>query len=267
MSIGQSNVNDVIGTDVYGSDGDKIGQVGQVFLDDVTGRPEWVTVMTGLFGTKQSFIPVAQSQFSGDELRVPYDKDVVKDAPRVDVEKGHLSREEEAELYRHYGLDYFEQDSDSGLPDGPDRDEAGVVGHDTSGPTTDEAMTRSEEQLKVGTQTQETGRARLRKHVVTEQQTVTVPVTREEVTIEREPITDANRDEAMAGPDISEEEHEVVLHEERPVVEKEAVPVERVKLDKETVTDQEQVTETVRKEQIETDGVEGLDPSSNSGRR
>lgn len=195
MSIGQSNVNDVIGTDVYGSDGDKIGQVGQVFLDDVTGRPEWVTVMTGLFGTKQSFIPVAQSQFSGDELRVPYDKDVVKDAPRVDVEKGHLSREEEAELHRHYGLDYFEQDSDSGLPDGPDRDEA------------------------------------------------------------------------MAGPDISEEEHEVVLHEERPVVEKEAVPVERVKLDKETVTDQEQVTETVRKEQIETDGVEGLDPSSNSGRR
>ncbi len=115
-------------------------------------------------------------------------------------------------------------------------------------------MTRSEEQLKVGTEQVETGRARLRKHVVTEQQTVTVPVSREEVRVEREPITDANRDQAVAGPDISEEEHEIVLTEERPVVHKEAVPVERVRLGKETVTDQHEVSEEVRKEHIETEG-------------
>ncbi|MFC7490359.1 MULTISPECIES: DUF2382 domain-containing protein [unclassified Knoellia] len=264
MSIDQNNINDVIGRDVHGSDGEKIGQVGQVYLDDETGKPEWVTVMTGMFGTKESFVPVAQAQFSDDGLRVPYDKGTVKDAPRVDADQGHLSQDEEAELYRHYGLDYSGDRSDSGLPDrndggrGTDVDE--TVGHDTSGPTTDDAMTRSEEQLKVGTEKRETGRARLRKHVVTEEQTVTVPVTREEVTIEREPITDANRDEAMAGPDISEEEHEVVLTEERPVVEKETVAVERVKLGKETVTDQEQVSESVRKEQIDTDGVEGDTP-------
>ena len=141
--------------------------------------------------------------------------------------------------------------AESGFASG---DEAGTVGHDTSGPTTDNAMTRSEEQLHVGTETRESGRARLRKYVVTEQETVTVPVQREEVRIEREPITDANRGEALDGPAISEEEHEVVLHEERPVVEKEAVPVERVRLDKETVTEQQQVTEEVRKEQIDTDG-------------
>jgi uncharacterized protein (TIGR02271 family) len=117
-------------------------------------------------------------------------------------------------------------------------------------------MTRSEERLNVGTQSQETGRARLRKYVTTEQQTVNVPVTREEVRIEREPITEGNVGDAMSGPDISEEEHEVTLHEERPVVEKEAVPVERVRLSKEQVTDQESVTDEVRKEQIETDGVD-----------
>lgn len=276
MSIDENNINDVLGQDVFGSDGNKIGEVGQVYLDDVTGTPEWVTVITGMFGTKESFVPVAQSQFSDDGLRVPYDKDTVKDAPRVDAEQGHLSQEEEAELYRHYGLDYSEDESDSGLPDTDQRDlgqvstsgqsdtdsrdfdAAGTVGHDTSGPTTDDAMTRSEEQLKVGTQTREAGRARLRKHIVTEEQTITVPVSREEVTIEREPITDANRDEAMAGPEISEEEHEVVLYEERPVVEKEVVAVERVKLGKQTVTDQEQVTESVRKEQIDTEGVEDV---------
>ena len=117
-------------------------------------------------------------------------------------------------------------------------------------------MTRSEEHLEVGTQKREAGRARLRKHVVTEQETVTVPVTREEVTLEREPITDANIDAATDGPAISEEEHEVVLTEERPVVQKETVPVERVRLGKETVTEQAQVTEDVRKERIEADGVD-----------
>ena len=128
------------------------------------------------------------------------------------------------------------------------------VGRDTSGPTTDNAMTRSEERLNVGTRKEEAGRARLRKYVVTENVTETVPVSREEVRIEREPITDANVGKAMDGPAISEEEHEVTLHAERPVVEKEAVPVERVRLDKDTVTDQETVNEGVRKEQIDVDG-------------
>ena len=185
---------------------------------------------------------------------------------------GQLSQDEEAELYRHYGLDYSEHRSDSGLPAGErDRDSDGVdddvpntaVGRDTSGPTTDDAMTRSEEKLQVGTQTREAGRARLRKHVTTEQQTVTVPVRREEVRVEREPITDANLDAATSGPAISEEEHEVTLREEEHevtlreeevVVDKRAVPKERVRLDTETVTDERQVSEEVRKEQIEVDG-------------
>ncbi len=83
---------------------------------------------------------------------------------------------------------------------------------------------------------------------------MTVPVTREEVRLEREPITEANRGQALDGPDISEEEHEVVLNKEQVVVQKEAVPVERVKLGKETVTEEQQVSEQVRKEEIEADG-------------
>jgi uncharacterized protein (TIGR02271 family) len=128
-----------------------------------------------------------------------------------------------------------------------------VVGHDTSGPTTDEAMTRSEEQLRVGTQQVEAGRARLRKYVVTENVTQTVPVSHEEVRIEREPITEGNAPAAHDGPAISEEEHEVVLHAEQPVVQKEAVPVERVRLGTETVREEQTVSDEVRKEQIETD--------------
>jgi len=136
------------------------------------------------------------------------------------------------------------------------RDMTGTVGHDTSGPTTDDAMTRSEERLNVGTRTEEIGRARLRKYVVTENVTQTVPVSHEEVRVEREPITDANVGAAMDGPAISEEEHEVTLRAERPVVEKEAVPVERVRLNTETVTDEAQVNEELRKEQIDVDGAD-----------
>ncbi len=117
-------------------------------------------------------------------------------------------------------------------------------------------MTRSEEQLKVGTESRESGKARLRKYVVTENVTQTVPVSREEVRVEREPITDANRDQATSGADITEEEHEVILHEEKPVVDKETVPVERIRMDTETVTGEERVSEDVRKEQVEADGTD-----------
>jgi uncharacterized protein (TIGR02271 family) len=186
---------------------------------------------------------------------VPYEKQQVKDAPRVDTDQ-HLSEAEEQELWRHYGLDY-----DSGYTDTADRDgddiydqaQDSAVGRDTSGPTTDDAMTRSEEELEVGTAQRERGRARLRKYVTTETQQVTVPVQREEVRVEREPVTDANLDAATSGPELTESEHEVVLHEERPVVDKEVVPRERVRLDTDTVTEERQVGEEVRKEQIEVD--------------
>jgi uncharacterized protein (TIGR02271 family) len=138
--------------------------------------------------------------------------------------------------------------------DAVDRDvvDRDAVGHDTSGPTTDSSMTRSEERLNVGTQTRETSRARLRKYVVTENVTQTIPVSHEEVRLEREPITDDNVGAANAGPAISEEEHEVVLHEERPVVDKEVVATERVRLNTETVTDEATVNEEVQKEEIDT---------------
>ena len=286
--ISEQQIQQVIGTTAYDTDGDKIGKVSEVYLDDETGRPEWATVHTGLFGTKETFLPLAQADLSGDQLRFPYDKAKVKDAPKVDAD-GHLSPQEEQELYRYYGLGTGTTTTTdtttttgtagmagtagtagtagmagvAGTAGRTDRDgdgradhtgEAGVVGRDVSGPTTDDAMTRSEERLNVGTRTEEAGRARLRKYVVSENVTETVPVSREEVRVEREPITDANVGNAMDGPAISEEEHEVTLHAERPVVEKEAVPVERVRLDKETVTDQERVSEDVHKEKIEVDG-------------
>jgi uncharacterized protein (TIGR02271 family) len=283
--ITQQDITALIGSNAVDNDGDKLGKVGQVYLDDQTGSPEWATVSTGLFGNKETFVPLADATVADGTLRVPYEKAKVKDAPRVDADQGHLSPAEEEELYRYYGIGTgtagrtdtdttrtagfadTDRTRDAGYTDtdrtrdvgrtDTDTNRHGTVGHDTSGPTTDDAMTRSEEQLRVGTQTVEAGRARLRKFVVTENVTTTVPVSHEEVRIEREPITDGNVGDALDGPAISEEEHEVVLHAERPVVAKEAVPVERVRLDTETVTEQETVSDTVRKEQIDsdTDGV------------
>jgi uncharacterized protein (TIGR02271 family) len=243
-------------------DGDRIGTIDAIYVDDQTGEPEWALVNTGLFGTKSTFVPLTQASDRNGDVQVPYQKQLVKDAPRIDPDQ-HLSEAEEQQLWRHYGLD-----DDSGSTAGlADRDRDGVyddvqnsaVGRDVSGPTTDDAMTRSEEELAVGTQTRERGRARLRKHVTTQEQQVTVPVRREEVRVEREPITDANLDAATSGPEISEEEHEVTLREEEVVVDKRAVPKERVRLDTETVTEERQVSEEVRKEQIEIDGDQSTD--------
>jgi uncharacterized protein (TIGR02271 family) len=280
-------INDVQtwrGRDAVDSDGDKVGKIEDIYLDRQSGEPEWAAVKTGLFGTKVSFVPLQGASAAGEEVRLGFDKATIKDAPNVEAD-GELSPEEERRLYDHYGRgDYAEWDDSSedrsegvlgrdervrrgdedvrGFTGGDDDRDRETVGRDpTTGfaggarrPETDDAMTRSEEELRVGTEKRETGRARLRKFVVTENVETTVPVQREEVRLEREPITDANRDAAMSGGDITEEEHEVTLHAEEPVVQKDVVPKERVRMDTDVFTDERQISEEVRKERIEPEG-------------
>jgi uncharacterized protein (TIGR02271 family) len=252
-----SDPNTMTGAPVMGGNGEKLGKVDAIYFDNDTDKPEWAAVKSGLFGSHVSLVPLTQGTWNNGTLTVPFDKQALQTAPHHDPDAA-LSPADEDDLYRHYGMTGGQTTPTTGAPTSnrgrTDRvDEAGIVGHDTSGPTTDNAMTRSEEQLRVGTDTREAGRARLRKHVVTEHQQATVPVSHEEVTLEREPMTDANRGDAYDGPAISEEEHEVTLHAERPVVGTEAVAVERVKVGKETVTETETVGGEVRKEQIELD--------------
>ena len=261
--IDNAQVSNIIGSDVVDTSGNKVGTAGRVYLDDASGQPAWVTVKTGLFGTSESFVPLDRASMAGDGLQIPYGKDQVKDAPRVD-DDGQITPEQEAELYRYYGLAHG--DAAAQATGTADDIRTGTTGYDTSGPTTDDAMTRSEERLHVGTEKIQAGRARLRKYVVTEHQQVNVPVTREEVRVEREPISEGNYDQAMAGPELSEEEHEVVLSEERPVVTTEAVPVERVRLSKEQVQEQETVSADVRKEVIDTDLDAGTTTRGTTGR-
>jgi len=311
MPITENDLTGLRDGNVISSSGDKIGSIGQIYLDDQTGEPTFVTANTGLFGMKHSLVPLQGARVQDGDLIVDYDKDTVKDAPRID-DDGSLSPEEEDQLYSYYGLGgagttqgydstgydagtttdagttadagyagagtttdagyagtstdtgYAETTtgagtSDVGYADTTDAgtaaryDEGADRARDVDASTDDDAMTLSEERLTVDTQAREAGRARLRKYVVTENVTQTVPVQREEVRLEREPITDANAGDATSGPDFTESEHEVTLREERPVVEKEAVPVERVRLATDTVTDEATVSEEVRKEAIDSD--------------
>jgi uncharacterized protein (TIGR02271 family) len=217
---------------------------------------------------KENFVPLGDATLSGGTLSVPYDKEKIKNSPGVDADDDRITPDEEAELYRYYGLPYQPWTGRAGPEDVRDVRTGGQVRETertgerwTGEPAeqrtrerTDDAMTRSEERLEVGTQRQEAGRVRLRKYVVTEEEQQAVPVRRERVRVEREPITESNVDAARSGPDISEAEAEVTLHEERPVVEKRVEPVERVRLAKDEVTTEETVSEPVRKERIETEG-------------
>ena len=227
----------LIGRTAVDPSGAKIGTISDVYVADDSGRPEWLAVNTGMFGSKVSFVPLAGAEAAGDEVVLGYDKAQVKDAPKAEAD-GHLSTDEEAELYTHYGR---------GVTGQSDR------GRDKRGPATDDAMTRSEEELDVNTRSREAGRARLRKWIETEDVNITVPVQREKARLVTEPITDANRDKAMSGGDLTTEDHEVVLTEEVVDVDKRVVPKERVRLETETETDEVAVDETVRKERIEMD--------------
>lgn len=267
--------SDLRGRDVYGSDGEKIGTIGQMYASDPSGGPTWASVKTGLFGLRESMVPLSGASMRGDGLQVAFDKATVKDAPNVDHDVDEpMDTDQVRELYRYYNLGWDEQSTNQyaqGYTAGAEHSrgayETGAgrtadTGYNESGYNqtgyqegqyNEGAMTRSEERLNVDTRTEQTGSARLRKYIVTENVQTTVPVQREEVQLQREPITDTNRDAAYSGPDLTESEHEVTLHAERPVVEKETVPVERVSLGKQTVTDNETVAGDVSKEQIEAD--------------
>jgi uncharacterized protein (TIGR02271 family) len=230
--LSRDQTDRLAGGTVYGPGGEPLGAVARVFLDDRTGTPEWVTLGTA---TGETFVPLAQAQPHADGVTVPYDRAILAGAPPVRAEAGHLSEQEEAELYRYYGLT------------------AGGAGGPVTGQAPGEGMIRSEERLRVGTRTVVAARARVRKYVVTEMQQVEVPVRREEFRLEWEPVGELDPGDAVVG-DVAGRERELVLLAERPVVTMQTVPVERVRVRIETVTETETVAAPVRKEQIEFRG-------------
>ncbi|MPY11465.1 DUF2382 domain-containing protein [Arthrobacter bussei] len=326
---------------VQSGDGDRVGSIGVVYLDDADERPTWVTVHTGLFGTRESFVPLEGASVQGQKLVVAYPRDLIKHAPSIDRD-GHLGPEEEAELYRHYGLDRVAPPATSSAPatpavmlqpegpavpgdggmrmpdDGDTRplddgrthalgaagtgsedavgtrtpDEgapqthddgrtrtlgaAGTGSEDAVGTRTpdggapqthDEGGTpwvvRSEERLRVGTERVEAARVRLRKYVVTEEATLAVPLKREKLRIDVEPVTSASNLDDDGAP-FQEQSVELVAREEVAVVGQETVALERVRLRKVEVDGRATVREEVRKERI-TSSVSGTVSGTGSG--
>lgn len=243
----------MIGMTVLDMNGDKVGKLTDLYTEGDDNAPDFATVESGLFGSRTNFFPLRSARVEDGHVIVDIDKDKIHNAPSIDA-NGVLSGDEEAELFNYY-LDELGEGRNAaknGDGEGEDDEEAGP-GHDTSGPTTDKAMTRSEEELDIHKAQRETGTVRLKKYVRTENVTTIVPVQREEVRVVRESVDDDNIDDATNGPDLSEEEHEMTLHEEVPVVDKNVVPKERVRLDKAVVEDEQTVSEDVRKEDIQLD--------------
>ena len=237
------NYQDWIDADVYDQAGDKIGSIDQIYLDDKSGQPEWLTVSTGWFGTSTQFVPISGSASHEGGLKVPYTTDHIKDAPSVDADK-HLDADQEKKLYSHYKLNYDAADHEAAYGGRERPDE----GYDYN--ATDASVTLSEEQLAVDKVEREAGAVRLRKYVVTEDVNVTVPVKKQVARIVRTPATGTTPGKITDG-DVVEE---ITLKEEEVVVDKQVVAKEEVAIETETVTDQKQVSDTVRKEQVEVDG-------------
>ena len=241
---------DFRGRTVIDRDGQKLGKIHELYYDEQGGQPEWALVNTGLFGTKKTFVPIRNASPTGEHLKVPISKEQVKDAPRIDADQ-ELSESEERQLFDYYRVPYTTEGSTTaaGSSTSPKRG----VGQDTSGPNSDEVMTRSEEELRVGTAERERGRVRLRKHVVTESVQKSVPVRREEVRVEREPITGEPIDDAMSGPEISRGRAGDRPPRGEARRRESMVAKERVRLGIETHEDEREVSEEIRKEQIEVD--------------
>lgn len=275
--ITEKNLKDLFAATAYDKDGDKLGAVKEIFVDDETGQPAFAEVGHGLFGMSSSLVPMRGHRFSGEDLQLAFSKDRIKDAPDVGTDE-HLTREDQQRVWDHYQLSDTEDTERYRAEERAARDVdhrreaaagagagAGVAGNRPGHVADDrervsdrdrtegDSMVRSEERLNVDKENVETGQVRLRKHVVKDTETVEVPVTREEVRVEREPIS--REEAANVDSKLGDDEASVTLHEERVNVSKESVPVEKVNLGKETVRDTETHTEELRKEQIEADGL------------
>ena len=265
-----NRIEDLANATAYDVNGDKVGGVKDVYVNDTTGQPDFVSVNHGLFGGGDSIVPLRGHSLRDGELHLAFAKDRIEDAPDLD-ENGHLTTEDQEAFYRHYGLegtqDVTTYETDNRFAQGAAAGAGAGTGYAAGervdadrrdfveGDRRDEngEIIRSEEQLNVSKDRVESGQVRLRKYVVNETETVEVPVEREEVRVVREPITDADR--ANYDGTIGEQEASVTLHEDRVNVSKESVPVEKISLEKDTVRDTERVSEEVRKERFETDGV------------
>jgi uncharacterized protein (TIGR02271 family) len=241
------NAGSLVDAEVFDPSGDKIGKVGEVYLRDDSQQPAWIMVKSGMFNNHETMVPLQGARMHEHGIQVGVSKDKIKEAPELDP-RGRLSEQDSARLYRHYGIQP-EVPNSRGPVDAPRPDRGS--GSRSGKPT---EMIRSEERLTVGTEQVESGRVRLRKYVVTERQQVTVPVSHEEVRVEREPI-DANQRGRIpdGGGKLGDAEQEVVLHEEKPVVRTETVPVERVRVGTETVTEEQTVGGEVHKERVDVE--------------
>ena len=278
------NIKDLFNATAYDKAGEKLGSVKEVFVDEQSGQPTFVEVNHGLFGMSSSLVPLRGHDFTGDELKLAFSKDRIENAPDFDSDKP-LTPEAQADIFKHYDLENVqdvttyrdERDERAGAAgagvagagvagagahakdeaaatDRVEADRAATTGNGVS--NNEGEIIRSEERLDVNKERVATGEARLRKYVVTDTETVEVPVEREEVRVERTPISEADAANYTGTiGDNGAEEAPVTLHEERVNVEKKTVPVEKVNLSKETIKDTETHTEDLRKEQIDTDGI------------
>jgi uncharacterized protein (TIGR02271 family) len=226
MQMQMDQLSRLQGAPVLDSTGDQIGKVEEIFYDTDTGQPEWIGLGTGFFGTKRVLVPVQGANIQGESITVPYEKDHVKGAP--DIDSDEISYETEAELYRYYNLG----------------EARGGVEAPRGG--ADQAVTRHEEELAVGKRHVSAGTARLRKWVETEPVEMDVELKRETARVTREPI-----DKPVGDAEIGEEEIEVPLSAEQPVVQKQTVAKERIGLEKDVQTEHETVAEEVRKERVD----------------
>jgi uncharacterized protein (TIGR02271 family) len=219
----------LLGARVTGADGKVVGTIEQVFRDDVDGTPAWARVRSGKIGR---FVPLGSCQVTAEGVSIPFDAQKIMGAPNIDAGQ-HMSAAQAEELTRYYGLTIPTQQPRSQMTEGQLTEQNWLL--------------RQEERMQVGKELLETGRVRLHKYVDVESVEQPVHVFHEEYEVERIPFTGDERFSA----DLAEGEQEIILHEERAVLRKEIVPVERVRLRPKRVEEDTTVRDEVRRERIE----------------
>lgn len=234
---------DWIGCPITDSDGVPYGTLDELFVGRTTGEPEFAFVAVA---GKRVAVPLAGARRENDVVVLPLDADRVRSAPAVQREVTSIPPEAGERVLEYFGLT-----GPAAEPTAPTTPVAAATGAEDEG-----EVTVSEEELVVDKRPAVTERVRLRKVIVEEEVTIAVTLRREELRIEREPVDpDTPVERANGDGQLVEGELEFVLLAEQPVVERRVVPVERIRVARDTVVEHERISGQVRKEHAEVETI------------
>ncbi len=232
-----------LGRQVLDSEGNQLGRIRDIYEDEETGQASWASVQGGILGTSTYYIPLNDAHLDDADVRVNYDYDMIRAAPKMHGDE--FGKDMASELSNYYHHPQSETVANNTVTDNLDIDDDVV---DEDNVVTDKSVDLHKEQLDIDTEARPYAKARLHKYTVTRNETITVPIVEEHAKLVFDDSPSARTD---VTPDFGDRDVEIVLNREEPVVTKQVVRAGTARVQIEQTQREVPITAEIREEKVD----------------